>query len=108
MPFTERTYVCSTGTAVPRPSSVECRLMAAGANTGVGHWLSDNHFQAYGWVNGGFNISSNSVKPGGNAPIAYAYTPNTVQLDQAVLYLDRFPDTVQTDHIDWGMRISAI
>ena len=47
-------------------------------------------------------------KPGGNAPIAYAYTPNTLQLDQTVLYLDRFPDTVQTDHIDWGMRLSAI
>jgi hypothetical protein len=25
-----------------------------------------------------------------------------------VLYLDRFPDTVQKDHIDWGMRLSAI
>ena len=32
----------------------------------------------------GFNFSSNTTKPGGNAPIAYAYTPNTVQLDQAV------------------------
>jgi len=36
------------------------------------------------------------------------YTPNTVTLDQAVVYLDRFPDTVQKDHFDWGLRMSAI
>lgn len=108
MPFTEWPYGAATAIGVTRPNSVDSPLMAAIANTGVGQWLNDNHFQIYGWLNGGFNISSNTVKPGGNAPVAYAYTPNTVQLDQAVLYLDRFPDTVQTDHIDWGMRISAI
>ena len=31
-----------------------------------------------------------------------------MQLDQAVIYIDRIPDTVQTDHIDWGFRVSAI
>jgi hypothetical protein len=31
-----------------------------------------------------------------------------VQLDQAVLYIERTPDTVQTDHIDWGFRLSGI
>src|ERR1700744_5833509 len=108
MPFTEWPYGAATPLGVTRPNSVDSPLMAAIANTGVGRWMNDNHFQVYGWVNGGFNVSSNDVKPGGNAPIAYAYTPNTVQLDQAVLYLDRFPDTVQTDHIDWGMRLSVI
>jgi hypothetical protein len=108
MPFTEWPYGAATAIGVTRPNSADSPLMAAIANTGVGRWLNDNHFQIYGWLNGGFNISSNTVKPGGNAPVAYAYTPNTVQLDQTVLYLDRFPDTVQTDHIDWGMRLSAI
>ena len=56
----------------------------------------------------GGNLSTSSTKPGGNAPAAYDYTPNTIQLDQAVLYLDRFPDTVQTDHVDWGMRLSML
>ena len=45
---------------------------------------------------------------GGNSPAAYDYNPNTVQLDQAVLYIERLPDTVQKDHIDWGFRIAPI
>src|SRR6202000_469762 len=36
------------------------------------------------------------------------YNPNRIQLDQAVIYAERVPDTVQTDHIDWGFRVSAI
>jgi hypothetical protein len=108
MPFTEWPYGGTTAIGVTRPGSVDSPLMVAIANTSVGKWLTDNHFQIYGWVDPGFNISSNTQRPAGNAPIAYAYTPNTVQLDQAVIYFDRFPDTVQTDHIDWGMRLSAI
>jgi hypothetical protein len=108
MPFTEWPYGGATAIGVTRPNSVDSPLMVAIANTSVGKWLNANDFQLYGWIDPGFNISSNTQRPGGNAPIAYAYTPNTVQLDQAVLYLDRFPDTVQTDHIDWGMRLSAI
>jgi hypothetical protein len=108
MPFTEWPYGGVTPIGVTRPGSVDSPLMSALSNTRTGEWLNDNGFQIYGWVDPGFNISSNTVKPGGNAPINYAYTPNTVQLDQAVIYFDRFPDTVQTDHIDWGMRISAI
>jgi hypothetical protein len=108
MPFTEWPYGGTTPLGVTRPNSVDSPLMVAIANTGVGQWMNDNHFQVYGWVDPGFNISSNTRQPGGNSPIAYAYTPNTVQLDQFVVYLDRFPDTVQTDHIDWGLRLSAI
>ncbi len=108
MPFTEWPYGGTTALGVTRPGSIDSPLMVAIANTSTGQWLNDNHFQIYGWVDPGMNISSNTQRPAGNAPIAYAYTPNTVQLDQAVLYVDRFPDTVQTDHIDWGMRLSAI
>src|SRR5208337_4852335 len=36
------------------------------------------------------------------------YTPNLVQLDQAVIYVERVPDEVQQDHIDWGFRVSGI
>jgi len=108
MPFTEWPYGAATPLGVTRPSSVDSPLMAALGNTGVGEWMNKNNFQLYGWVNVGANISTNTQKPGGNAPAAYLYTPNTVQLDQAVLYLDRFPDTVQKDHIDWGMRLSVM
>ena len=108
MPFTEWPYGATTALGVSRPNSVDSPLMVGIANTSTGKWLQKNHIQVYGWVNGGGNISTNSVKPGGNAPMAYMYTPNTVQLDQTVLYVERIPDTVQTSHIDWGFRLSGI
>jgi Putative beta-barrel porin-2, OmpL-like. bbp2 len=107
MPYTEFPYGAVTSIGVTRPNSVDSPLMAAIANTGVGKWMADNDFQVYGWVDPGFNFSSNDRKFG-NSPIGYTVNPNVGQLDQAVLYIDRFPDTVQTDHIDWGMRLSVI
>jgi hypothetical protein len=108
MPFTEWPYGGSTSIGVTRPSSADSPLMVALANTQVGKTLNDNNLQIYGWVNGGFNLSTNTVKPGGNWPAAYGYTPNVPSLDQAVVYFERLPDTVQTDHVDWGFRLSAI
>ena len=64
--------------------------------------------QIYGWLNAGFNISS-SDKPGySNLPAAYAERPDSLQPDQEVLYIERQPDTVQTDHFDWGFRIANL
>jgi hypothetical protein len=107
MPFTEWPYGGSTSIGVTRPSSIDSPLMAALGNTTAGQWMSDNHIQVYGWIDGGGNLSNNTVR-GGNAPAAYDYNPNTVQLDQAVLYIERLPDTVQKDHIDWGFRLAPI
>src|SRR6202012_5866375 len=94
----------TTSIGVTRPNVADSPLMVAIAHTSVGEGMNDNHLQFYGWVNPGPNLSSNSNRPGGNAPIAYAYTPNTAERDQAVVYLERVPDTVQTDHLDWGVR----
>jgi hypothetical protein len=107
MPFTEWPYGGATDIGTNRPNSVDSPFMVAIANTGLGKAMQDAHIQLYGWIDVGGNISSSNTR-GGNAPGAYDYNPNTVQLDQAVLYLERTPDTVQTDHIDWGFRISAI
>jgi Putative beta-barrel porin-2, OmpL-like. bbp2 len=106
-PFTEWPYGGSTSLGVTRPSSVDSPLMAALGNTAFGQSLNDNHIQIYGWINAGGNLSNNTVR-GGNAPAAYDYNPNTVQLDQAVVYFERLPDTVQKDHWDWGFRIAPI
>jgi hypothetical protein len=108
MPFTEWPYGGATSIGVTRPASVDSPLMVALANTALGKAMGDANIQMYGWINGGGNISTNTVKPGGNWPAAYDFTPNTFQLDQAVIYVERLPDTVQTDHIDWGFRFSAI
>jgi len=107
MPFTEWPYGGSTNLGVTRPGSIDSPLMNALGNTPAGQWMSDAHIQVYGWIEGGGNLSSNTVR-GGNAPAAYDYNPNTVQLDQAVLYIERLPDTVQKDHVDWGFRIAPI
>jgi hypothetical protein len=107
MPFTEWPYGGATAIGVSRPNSVDSPLMAALGNTSVGKFLNDAHIQVYGWVNPGANISTNH-RTQGNVPAAYDYNPNTVQLDQAVVYIERVPDTVQTDHIDWGFRVSAL
>jgi hypothetical protein len=106
-PFTEWPYGGTTSIGVTRPSSIDSPLMTALSNTSVGQWMNDNHLQVYGWVDPSGNLSTSTVK-GGNAPAAYAYNPNTVQLDQAVVYIERLPDTVQKDHIDWGFRFAPI
>jgi len=108
MPFTEWPYGGSPNIGKTLPNSVDSPLMAALANTRVGAAMNDAHVQVYGWVEPGGNISTNSVRPGGNMPVSYDYTPNTVQLDQGVVYVERLPDEVQNDHFDWGFRVSAL
>ena len=49
-----------------------------------------------------------TARPYGNLPAAYAEVPNTFQLDQATLYIERTPDTIQTDHFDWGFRFTNL
>jgi hypothetical protein len=106
-PFTEWPYGAATSMGANRPNSVDSPLMVGLAPTGLGKLMQDAHIQAYGWVEVGANVSTSHVG-GGNAPAAYDYNPNTVQMDQTVLYVERTPDTVQTDHIDWGFRLSGI
>jgi hypothetical protein len=108
MPFTEWPYGGTTSIGVTRPNSVDSPLMVALGNTQLGKAMNDAHVQVYGWINVGGNVSTNTVKPGGNWPTSYMFTPDTIQLDQAVVYIERLPDTVQTDHIDWGFRVSAM
>ena len=106
-PFTEWPYGAASSLGATRPNSVDSPLMAAIAPTSLGQALQKAHIQVYGWVDVGGNLSTNHVE-GGNAPAAYDYNPNTIQLDQAVIYVERLPDTVQRDHTDWGFRVSGI
>ncbi|MGD0671583.1 MAG: outer membrane beta-barrel protein [Candidatus Binatus sp.] len=45
---------------------------------------------------------------GGNGFVAYDVYPNTIQLDQLTLYVQRMADEVQTDHFDWGFRLANL
>ena len=67
----------------------------------------------YGWIEVGANGSTNNKSNAGkgipsNFPSAYDEYANTIQLDQAALYFDRIPNTAQTDHVDWGYRLSLL
>jgi hypothetical protein len=64
--------------------------------------------KVYGWLNGGFNVSTSNKGDGANSPAAYYYNPNRLTADQAVLYIERLPDTVQTKHFDWGFRFAQL
>jgi hypothetical protein len=74
----------------------------------------DSRFVIYGWVEPGGNVSTSNLGfnkisgTGGNAPAAYSYEPDTVQLDQAALYFERTPDEIQREHFDWGFRVALI
>ncbi|MBV8275990.1 MAG: outer membrane beta-barrel protein [Verrucomicrobia bacterium] len=81
-------------------------LMKAIYGSGTfGQWLKDHRINLYGWVDGGYNVSSSSHN---NNPMAYDLRPDQPELDQFVVYLERLADEYQTDHIDFGFRISAL
>ena len=108
MPFTEWPYGGTQNLGVTRPASIDSPLMVGIANTWLGKAMASENIQFYGWIDPGGNASTSTAAAGGNAPAAYDYTPIALQLDQFVTYLERVPDTVQNDHIDWGFRLSTI
>ncbi|AMJ67773.1 hypothetical protein AXW84_21870 [Hymenobacter sp. PAMC 26628] len=67
--------------------------------------LAGKRFKVYGWASVGGNLSTSHDS---NAPTAYNIVPNTVVLDQIILRLERQPNTVQTDHVDWGFLVDNI
>ncbi|WP_131994954.1 outer membrane beta-barrel protein [Acidipila rosea] len=64
--------------------------------------------KVYGWFDIGGNASTSNKGKYANAPAAYDVIPNSIQLDQAALYIERLPDTVQKDHFDWGFRLTNL
>jgi hypothetical protein len=73
-----------------------------------GDWWKKANVQIYGWIDIGANLSTSTHGPYANAPAAYPQAANTVTLDQATLYIERVPDTVQKDHFDWGFRLTNL
>jgi len=86
-------------------------LTTALQNGPNGDWWKKWNIQIYGWANAGFNFSTSTQAVGGkyaNSPMGYNQIPNSIQLDQLTLYIERTPDTVQTDHFDWGFRFTNL
>jgi hypothetical protein len=77
-PFMKALYGCQNGEEIK-----ESRIKFTGWATSAGTWSNANN---------------------SNTPASYWIVPNRYVLDQLVFKLERYPDTVQTDHIDWGFR----
>jgi len=70
-----------------------------------------SRIQIYGWEAFSWNVSTStntSRGPNANFPLIYDLRPNRFEQNQFVLYIERVPDEFQTDHIDWGFRVSAV
>ena len=67
--------------------------------------LKNAKLKVYGWINPGVSISTSKNS---NIPESYAIVPNKLEMDQFTLRFDRIPDTVQTDHVDWGFRLTVL
>jgi hypothetical protein len=90
------------------PNATQYPLTTALQTGPNGEWWKKVNVQIYGWADVAMNVSSSHARPYGNAPAAYAQIPNSFVLDQATLYIERVPDTVQTDHFDWGFRFTNL
>jgi hypothetical protein len=75
-------------------------------STGFGKWLDTNRIRVYGWLNSGIEeTNTTKLDP---EPISYNPVANRIELDQAIMRIERDPDTVQQDRSDWGFRIDAL
>ncbi len=65
--------------------------------TALGH--PNSRTRVYGWIDPSLNFSTSSTS---NYPLAYAVFPDRLELSQAVVYVERLPNTVQNAHFDFG------
>jgi hypothetical protein len=93
---------------IGQPWTQAAPLMTALWNGPNGDAWKRSGVQIYGWLNAGFNLTTSNQGGYSAYPAAYPERGNTVEPDQEVLYIERQPDTVQTDHIDWGFRLTML
>jgi hypothetical protein len=61
--------------------------------------------KVYGWVDPTLNFSTSAHR---NEPEANDVYSNRFEMNQLVLYVERLPDSVQRDHLDWGYHLTAL
>ncbi len=60
--------------------------------------------KVYGWVEPTLNFSTSTNS---NAPEANDVYSNRFEMNQLILYVERLPDSVQRDHVDFGYHLTA-
>jgi hypothetical protein len=104
-PFPSADWNYGGSSVIGATNTTNYPLMQALYSGSGGESWRRSRIQIYGWVNPGFNVSTSKAS---NFPEGYNTIPNRIQLDQFVTYVERVPDTVQTDHIDWGFRFGSM
>jgi hypothetical protein len=66
--------------------------------------LESSRTKIYGWFATSINFSTSAKN---NFPVSYDIFPNKIELNQAVVYIERLPDTVQNTHFDWGYHVTG-
>jgi len=102
-PFSDWPYGGSPEIGVP-DTDVPPLMQALYAGSHGAAW-EQSRVKLSGWVAGSFNLSTSHNS---NDPAVYDIFPNRIEFDQTVLYAERLPDTVQTDHFDWGFHLSGL
>jgi opacity protein-like surface antigen len=70
-----------------------------------GQAWKDSRIKIYGWGELGANASTSTQSL---APAGYPSHPNRLELDQLTFRIERLPDTVQKDHVDWGFNVTNV
>lgn len=87
------------------PSDTVYPFMKFIYKTPWGDCIKKSGVQLYGWINASANRSTCKDS---NTPDSYWIVPNRVELDQLLVRLERQLDSVQTDHLDVGFRVSFL
>lgn len=66
--------------------------------------LDASRTKVYGWLAPSINFSTSAHS---NFPVTYDVFPNQINLNQAVVYVERIADTVQNSHFDYGYHFTA-
>jgi len=106
-PFPFSVWPYGGSVVIGQPFTQAAPLMTALWSGSNGDAWKKSGVQIYGWLNAGANVSTSRSGGYSNFPEAYAERAG-FELDQEVLYIERQPDTVQTDHIDWGFRVALL
>jgi len=87
------------------PGSIVDPFMKAVYNGPWGQAWKDSRLEVHGWITtaGVWGNAKHS-----NTPDAYWVEPNSYNLDQVIFELLHEVDTVQEDHIDWGLKMVSL
>jgi hypothetical protein len=104
-PFPNSDWSYGGSPVIGEPDTNVPPLMEALYGGSNGDAWEQSRVKIYGWVEGSLNLSTSHDS---NSPSAYDIFPNRLEFDQAVFYVERIPDSVQTDHFDWGFHLTGL